>query len=473
MTSASDIRTVSAEDAIPRPPVIMPGETLGSITDQIGGVVERPITPLFLACFGLTFAGVMLLLVSICYLILRGVGIWGINIPIAWGFAITNFVWWIGIGHAGTFISAMLLLMRQNWRTSINRFAEAMTLFAVACAGLYPLLHLGRMKYFYWLLPYPNTMALWPQFRSALVWDVFAVSTYGLISLVFWYVGLIPDLASMRDRARNKYTWAIFGVLALGWRGASRHWTRYQTAYLLLAGLAAPLVVSVHSVVGMDFSSAQLPGWHSTIFPPYFVAGAIFSGFAMVLTLAIPMRALFKLQNLITLRHIDNCCKLLLVTGLLVAYGYASEIYTAWYSGNVYEQYMTLNRFVGPYAACYWLLIACNVIFPQLLWFQWIRQNVIVVFALSLIINVGMWTERFVIIVTSLHRDFIPTSWGMFYPTFWDWATFIGTIGLFFCLFFLFARVLPVISMAETRELVHESAGGKHPPTKMEPKHAR
>jgi molybdopterin-containing oxidoreductase family membrane subunit len=472
-TAENPVAISTAEDMTTVPPVIMPGATYGSVTDQIGGVVERPVTWLFLACFGITFAGVMLLTTSITYLFLEGVGIWGINIPVAWGFAIVNFVWWIGIGHAGTFISAMLLLMRQNWRTSINRFAEAMTLFAVACAGLFPLLHLGRPKFFYWLLPYPNTMALWPQFRSALVWDVFAVSTYGIVSLVFWYVGLIPDVASMRDRARSKYTWRIFGMMAMGWRGDSRHWTRYQTTYLLLAGLAAPLVVSVHSVVGMDFSSAQLPGWHSTIFPPYFVAGAIFSGFAMVLTLAIPMRTLFRFQNLITLRHIDNCCKLMLVTGLLVAYGYAAELYTGWYSGSVYESYMTLNRFFGPYAPAYWLLIACNVGAPQLLWVTALRRNVVVVFLLSLVVNVGMWTERFMIIVTSLHRDFLPSSWGMYYPTFWDYATFIGSVGLFFCLFFLFARLLPAISMAEVRELVHETSHGAHPPTKMEPSHAK
>jgi Ni/Fe-hydrogenase subunit HybB-like protein len=454
-------------------PVILPGVTAGSVTDQIGGVVERPVTWLFLAALGVSFSGVMLLTLAVAYLVLRGVGIWGINIPVAWGFAITNFVWWIGIGHAGTFISAMLLLMRQNWRTSINRFAEAMTLFAVACAGLFPLLHLGRIKYFYWLIPYPNTMALWPQFRSALVWDVFAVSTYGLVSLIFWYVGLIPDLASMRDRARSHFAWFVYGVMAMGWRGDARHWLRYQTTYLLLAGLAAPLVVSVHSVVGMDFSEAQLPGWHSTIFPPYFVAGAIFSGFAMVLTLAIPMRSLFGFKNLITIRHIDNCCKLMLVNGLLVAYGYACELYTGWYSGSVYESYVTLNRLVGPYWPCYWTLIACNVVAPQWLWFSWFRRNVVLVFVLSLVINVGMWMERFMIIVTSLHRDFLPSSWGMYYPTFWDWATFIGTVGLFFCLFFVFARLLPAISIAEVRELVHETHGGTVPPAKMEPRHAR
>ncbi len=453
--------------------VIAPGETFASVTDQIAGVVQRPVTWLFMSAFGLAFTGVMMLLIAVSYLILKGVGIWGIDIPVAWGFAITNFVWWIGIGHAGTFISAMLLLMRQDWRTSINRFAEAMTLFAVACAGLFPLLHLGRIKYFYWLIPYPNTMGLWPQFRSALVWDVFAVSTYGLISLLFWYVGLIPDLASLRDRAKTRFGWMSFGILSLGWRGASRHWTRYQTAYLLLAGLAAPLVVSVHSVVGMDFSEGIVPGWHSTIFPPYFVAGAIFSGFAMVLTLAIPLRALFRMQNLITLRHIDNCCKLMLVNGLLVAYGYGSEIYTSFYSGSVYESFMTINRFIGPYAVGFWTLIFCNVLAPQILWFGSIRRNVIVVFALSIVINIGMWMERFIIIVTSLHRDYLPSSWGMYHPTIWDWATFIGTIGLFFTLFFLFARLLPVIAMAESREMVHETDGGVHPPRKMEPMHAR
>jgi molybdopterin-containing oxidoreductase family membrane subunit len=467
------LETPSAEDPARLTPVMFPGQTYGSVTDQIGEVVQRPLTGLFLLSFAVTLAGVLLLTVSIAYLLLRGVGIWGINIPVAWGFAITNFVWWIGIGHAGTFISAMLLLMRQPWRTSINRFAEAMTLFAVACAAMFPLLHLGRLKYFYWLAPYPNTMALWPQFRSALVWDVFAVSTYGLVSLLFWYIGLIPDLATMRDRARTTFSWFVFGVLALGWRGASRHWQRYQTAYLLLAGLAAPLVVSVHSIVGMDFAQAQLPGWHSTIFPPYFVAGAIFSGFAMVLTLAIPLRAIFKLHNLITLRHIDNCCKLMLVNGLLVAYGYGAEIYTAWYSGSVYEQYMTLNRFAGPYAPAYWLLIVCNVAIPQLLWIRWVRRNVYAVFVLSLVINVGMWTERYMIIVTSLHRDFLPSSWGMYYPTFWDLSTAIGSLGLFCCLFWLFIRLLPLISMSEVREMVHETRGGAHPPTKMEPAHAR
>ena len=455
------------------PPVMTAGHSYASVTDQISGIVlQRRWTWRWLAAFGLTFALVMLLMTSIGWLIVRGIGIWGIDIPVAWGFAIINFVWWIGIGHAGTFISAMLLLMRQDWRTSINRFAEAMTLFAVACAGLFPLLHLGRIKFFYWLLPYPNTMWLWPQFRSALVWDVFAVSTYGLVSLLFWYVGLIPDLASLRDRATTRGRRVVYGILAMGWRGASRHWTRYQTAYLLLAGLAAPLVVSVHSIVGMDFASAQLPGWHSTIFPPYFVAGAIFSGFGMVLSLAIPMRAWLGLQDFITIRHLDNCAKLMLVTGLIVAYGYLSEAYMGWYSGNVYESYVNLNRMTGRYAPAYWIMIACNVGVPQLLWFRRVRRNVALLFLLSILVNVGMWLERFVIIITSLHRDFLPTSWGMYYPTFWDLATLAGSLGLFFCLYFLFCRFLPVISIFEMRELVHSTARGVRPPPTMEPKHA-
>jgi molybdopterin-containing oxidoreductase family membrane subunit len=446
------------------PPVLAPGHTYATVTEQISDVVlRRPTTPMWLAAFGITFAGVMVLLMSVGWLFLKGVGIWGVNIPVAWGFAIINFVWWIGIGHAGTFISAMLLLMRQDWRTSINRFAEAMTLFAVACAAIFPLLHLGRPQYFYWLFPYPNEMWIWPQFRSPLVWDVFAVSTYGTVSLLFWYVGLVPDLATLRDRTANRALRVVYAFFALGWRGASRHWQRYTTAYLLLAGLAAPLVISVHSIVGMDFASSQVPGWHSTIFPPYFVAGAIFSGFAMVLSLAIPMRWAFGLKGFITLRHIDNCAKLMLVTGLIVAYGYAMEVYMAWYSGDEYETYMTLNRMLGPYWPAYWALILCNVIVPQLLWFRGIRQNIPLIFAISLVVNIGMWLERFVIVITSLHRDFLPTNWGMYYPTFWDWSTFIGTIGLFLCFFFLFCRFLPVISIFEMRELVKETGSGHHP----------
>ncbi len=453
---------MSAVPTNPSPPrdtldVLAPGHTYGSVTDKISAIVlTRKTSRLWWFAFISTFCLVMLLITSIGYLLARGVGIWGVNVPVAWGFAIVNFVWWIGIGHAGTFISAFLLLLRQDWRTSINRFAEAMTLFAVACAGLFPLLHLGRPWVFYWLFPYPNTMLLWPQFRSPLIWDVFAVSTYATVSFLFWYVGLVPDLATLRDRSRRPTGRILYGIFALAWRGSARHWHRYQTAYLLLAALAAPLVISVHSIVGMDFAAAQVPGWHSTIFPPYFVAGAIFSGFAMVLSLAIPLRYFYGLRDFITLRHLDNCAKLMLVTGLIVAYGYAIEAFMGWYSGNPYEQYMAVNRALGPYRAAYAALIFCNVLVPQLLWFRRIRRWVPVLFVISLIINVGMWLERYVIVVTSLHRDYMPSAWGMYYPTRWDWAAFIGTIGLFLCMFFVFIRFLPVISIFEMRELVKE-----------------
>jgi molybdopterin-containing oxidoreductase family membrane subunit len=460
MTQAAD--TFVPDPAEPQR-LLAAGHSYASVSDRIGDIpLRRPVTPGWLIGLGVTFAGVMLLTTAIGYLIARGVGIWGINIPVAWGFAIVNFVWWIGIGHAGTFISAMLLLMRQDWRTSINRFAEAMTLFAVACAGLFPLLHLGRIKFFYWLIPYPNTMALWPQFRSPLVWDVFAVSTYASVSLMFWYIGLVPDLASLRDRTKKKWVWALAGIFALGWRGASRHWQHHQSAYLLMAGLAAPLVISVHSIVGTDFAAAQLPGWHSTIFPPYFVAGAIFSGFAMVVTLAIPIRRIYGLSDFITDRHLDNCCKLMLVNGLLVLYGYASEAYMAWYSGNTYEAFVSMNRLTGPYALYYYVMLFCNCVVPQLFWSHRVRRTIWLIFVLSLLINVGMWLERFVIIISSLHRDFMPSSWGMYWPTFWDWATFVGTIGLFLCFLFIFVRLLPVISMFEMRELVHTTKGDAH-----------
>ncbi|MCB9867631.1 MAG: polysulfide reductase NrfD [Phycisphaerales bacterium] len=437
--------------------ILAPGQTYASVTDKISSIVQnRRAGRLWWLSFAFTSMWVAILIAAVSYVIYRGVGIWGVNIPVAWGFAIANFVWWIGIGHAGTFISAFLLLMRQEWRTSINRFAEAMTLFAVMCAGLFPLLHLGRQWYFYWLLPYPNTMWLWPQFRSPLVWDVFAVSTYFTISLLFWYAGLIPDLATLRDRAHTRAGQIVYGILAMGWRGSVRHWQRYKSAYLLLAGLATPLVISVHSVVSLDFAVAQLPGWHSTIFPPYFVAGAIFSGFAMVLTLAIPMRWAFGLEGLITTRHLDNCAKLTLVTGLVVAYGYMTEHFMGWYSGDVYETFVAHNRMFGPYAWSWWLIMACNVVTPQLLWFKRVRTSAVTLFVLSLIIQLGMWTERFMIVVTSLHRDFVPSQWDMYYPTIWDYATLFGTIGFFFWCFLLFIRFLPAISIAEVRELVHE-----------------
>jgi molybdopterin-containing oxidoreductase family membrane subunit len=445
----------------PTPPsdvaVIGPGYTYASVTDKISAIVLTGRTPRgWLIGFALSFALVMLLLYAVAYLLFVGVGIWGVNIPVGWGFAIINFVWWIGIGHAGTLISAVLLLLRQEWRTSINRFAEAMTLFAVACAGIFPLIHLGRPWLFYWLFPYPNTMGVWPQFRSPLVWDVFAVSTYATVSFLFWYVGLIPDLATLRDRARHRFSRIIYGVLAMGWRGSARHWRRYQVAYLLLAGLATPLVVSVHTIVSFDFAIGIVPGWHATIFPPYFVAGAIYSGFAMVMTLAIPIRAIYGLEDFITMRHLHNMALVILATGLFVAYGYGMEGFMAWYSGSPYEAYMILNRLRGPYAPLYWGLLLCNVVVPQALWLSAVRANVKALFVVALAVNIGMWLERFVIVVTSLHRDFLPSSWGMYYPTVWDWATYGGTIGLFFALLFLFLRFLPMISISEMRELVSE-----------------
>ena len=436
-------------------PILGPGHDYASVTDKISSIVLTHRTPKWwMLGFAVSFALLMLLMFAVTYLFALGVGIWGIQIPVGWGFAIINFVWWIGIGHAGTLISAILLLLRQQWRTSINRFAEAMTLFAVACAGVFPLIHMGRPWLAYWMFPYPDTMKMWPQFRSPLAWDVFAVSTYATVSLLFWFVGLLPDLATFRDRAKNRATKIIYGVLAMGWRGSAIHWQRHEMASLLLAGLATPLVLSVHTVVSFDFSFGIVPGWHSTIFPPYFVAGAIYAGFAMVLTLAIPLRKLFGLEDFITMRHLNNMGKVMLAAGLIVGYGYVMEAFMGYYSGNQYERFMTLNRMFGPYGAIYWGLIVCNIITPQFLWFRKVRASVGSLFAIAMVVNVGMWLERFVIVVTSLHRDFLPSSWGMYYPTRWDWATYIGTIGLFLTLFFLFIRFLPLISIFEVRQLV-------------------
>ena len=456
---------VEARPAAPaetdRPPVLEPGYTYASISDKIGAIVLTRRTPLgWYVGFGLAFTLLMVLLFAVSYLLVVGIGVWGVDIPVAWGMAISNFVWWIGIGHAGTLISAILLLLRQQWRTSINRFAEAMTLFAVACAGLYPLLHLGRPWFFYWLLPYPSTMGVWPQFRSPLIWDAFAVGTYFTVSLMFWYLGLVPDLATLRDRARRRAPRVIYGVLALGWRGAARHWHRYEQAYYLLAALATPLVVSVHSVVSMDFAVAIVPGWHSTIFPPYFVAGALYSGFAMVLTIAIPLRVAYGLEDFVTNRHVDVLAKVMLVSGLVVAYSYLMETFIGWYGGNIFEQYMLLNRMFGPYAPLYWVLMTCNVLVVQALWFARVRTNAPLLFVIALVINLGMWVERFVIVITSLHRDFLPSSWGFYTPTIWDWATFAGTIGLFVTLMFLFIRFLPMIATFEMRRLLTEIQEG-------------
>jgi molybdopterin-containing oxidoreductase family membrane subunit len=441
-------------------PVLGPGQTIGSVNDTIvDAVLKKPYSKGWLLGAAIGFSLVNLLFIAVAYLLYQGVGIWGINRPVMWGFAIINFVWWIGIGHAGTLISAILLLMKQQWRTSINRFAEAMTLFAVACAGMFPLLHMGRPWVFYWMMPYPNTMALWPQFRSPLVWDVFAVSTYASVSLLFWYVGLIPDLATFRDRAKNKLARMLYAAGALGWTGSARHWKRYQTAYLILAGLSTPLVVSVHTIVSFDFTIGIIPGWHSTIFPPYFVAGAIYAGFAMVLTLMIPLRKLYGFEGLITMRHIDNMAKVMLATGMLVTYGYFIETFMAYYGANEYEGFMMKNRIGGPYKEFYLALILCNCLIPLTLWYRPWRLNLYWLWAVSMVVNVGMWLERFVIVVMSLHRDFVPGAWGMYYPTVWDWATYIGTIGLFLTFIFLFVRFLPAIAVSEMKELVHVTTG--------------
>lgn len=448
--------------------VIAPGHTLSSVTDKIADIVTKdPIRKGWVGGLFLGFIGLQLFLMTVLMLFEFGVGIWGINIPVGWGFDIINFVWWIGIGHAGTLISAILLLFRQDWRTSINRFAEAMTLFAVACAATFPLLHMGRPEVgFYWVAPLPNVMGMWPQFRSPLMWDVFAISTYGTVSLLFWIVGLIPDFATFRDHADKAWKRNIFGVLAMGWRGSAIHWGRYETIYLILAGLATPLVLSVHTIVSFDFAIAQVPGWHTTVFPPYFVAGAIYSGFAMVLTLMIPLRKFYKLEDFITMRHLNTMSKVMLTTGLIVAYGYLIEGFMGWYSGSEYERYMLLNRFIGPYAPYYYALLACNVLIPQVLWFRSARRNIPLLFVMSLVINTGMWLERFIIIVTSLHRDFLPSSWGMYYPTIFDWSMFVGTMGLFISLLFIFIRILPVISIFEMRVLLseeaHKKSGGSH-----------
>src|SRR5438552_900232 len=435
--------------------IIGPGQTYATVTDKISSIVlTRKWSLGWLAGFGLAFLLVMLLLYAMTYLFVEVTGNWGVNIPIGWGFATINFVWWIGIGHAGTLISAILLLLKQEWRTSINRFAEAMTLFAVACAGLFPVLHLGRPWFAYWLIPYPSTMGIWPQFRSPLVWDVFAVSTYATISLLFWYVGLIPDMATLRDRSSSRFGRIAYGMLAMGWRGSAIHWHRYETAYLLLAGLATPLVVSVHTVVSFDFAIAILPGWHTPIFPPYFVAGAIYSGFAMVLTLAIPIRAIYGLEDFITARHLQNMAKVMLVTGLIVGYGYLIEAFMAWYSADKFEEFVPLNRMFGPYAPYYWALLFCNLVVPQALWLRRIRLNTIALFVIAIIVNIGMWLERFIIIVTSLPRDFLPSAWGRYAPTIWDWSTLVGSIGLFVALLFLFLRFLPMISIFEMRTIL-------------------
>jgi Ni/Fe-hydrogenase subunit HybB-like protein len=427
--------------------------TDAELTDQLITSVLRPPTG-FAPLLILSGAGSIVLFSVITYIATTGIGVWGNNIPVAWALGIVDFVWWIGIGHAGTFISAILLLVEQKWRTSINRFSEGMTLFAVVQAGMFPLLHLGRPWFFYWLIPYPSTMGVWPQFRSALPWDVVAVSTYLITSFLFWYLGLVPDFAVIRDRAPGLTRRRIYGALALGWRGSARDWSHYRIAYGLLAGLATPLVISVHSLVSMDFAISQLPGWHSTIFPPFFVAGAIFSGFAMVLTLLIPARKIFHLENVVTDRHFDCIAKMLMVTGWIVTYSYVIEMFVAWYSGNGFERYVQLvNRPTGPYAAVFWVMIFCNCVTPQIFWWRSMRTNKAALFVASILINIGMWTERFILIVTSEMRDFLTSSWHMYTPTYVDLTLFLGTISFFSFLFLLFLRYVPFIPVSEMKEL--------------------
>ncbi|HXG59245.1 MAG TPA: NrfD/PsrC family molybdoenzyme membrane anchor subunit, partial [Thermoanaerobaculia bacterium] len=435
------------------PPVV--GKSLADVTRDVCSPLERKATPLWWAAFlaSLTLLGAGF--AATAYQVATGIGTWGLNKTVGWAFDITNFVFWVGIGHAGTLISAILFLLRQKWRTSVNRSAEAMTLFAVICAAIFPLIHMGRPWLAFWVFPYPNTRgSLWVNFRSPLLWDVFAISVYFTVSAVFWFIGLVPDLATIRDRSTGLRR-RIFGLLSFGWNGSLRTWNRYEKMYLLLAGLATPLVLSVHSIVSFDFATSVLPGWHATLFPPYFVAGAIFSGMSMVLTLMIIARAVMKLHDYLTLHHIEAMAKLVLVTSLMVGLAYATELFTAFYSGNPYERAVFMNRALGPFAWGYWTMVVCNVVLPQLYWFRRVRRSVVAVFVLSIFVNVGMWFERFIIIVTSLHRDFLPSSWATYRPTIVEIATFAGTFGLFFSAFLLFCRFLPMIAMAEIKGVLH------------------
>ena len=461
--AATSLNLQAPPPELEREPLVGNQRSIGWISDRVAGIVEGKTPRWWWAAFIPSFLCMSMLGAMLLYKITTGVGAWGNNHPVMWGWDIINFVWWIGIGHAGTLISAILFLLRQRWRTAVNRAAEAMTIFAVMCAGLYPLLHIGREWLGWWLLPLPNANGpIWPQFRSPLMWDVFAVSTYFTVSVLFWYVGLIPDLAVVRDRARTKIRKFLYGLFALGWTGSNRNWSNYEKAYLILAGLSTPLVLSVHSIVSLDFAVSQVPGWHTTIFPPYFVAGAIFSGFGMVLTLLIPLRSMCKLEDVITMRHIDLMCKVTLATGSIVGYAYIMELFIAWYSGSEYERYAFMNRVAGPYAWGYWIMMSCNVLVPQVFWFKKIRQNLIIVFIISILVNIGMWFERFVIIVISLHREFLPGNWGYFRPTWVDICTYIGTFGLFFTCFLLFMRFLPMIAVSEVKGVTPQ--GDPHHP---------
>ncbi len=436
-------------------PELLPGKRdFRGITRQVSGIVEARTPGPWKLALAFTVSVLLILFGSLFRLVTKGTGVWGLNTTVGWAWDITGFVFWVGIGHAGTLISAILFLFRQKWRTSINRAAEAMTIFAVMAAAIYPVFHVGRVWFAYWLFPLPNQMQVWPNFKSPLFWDVCAVSTYATVSILFWFIGLVPDLATLRDRADTRTKQIVYGILALGWRGSHRHWLNYEKAYQIFAGLSTPLVLSVHTIVSFDFAVSVVPGWHTTIFPPYFVAGAVFSGFAMVVTLMVMARKFLGLGNLITLHHLENMNKIILATGSIVGYAYGVEFFTAWYSGNPYEKFVFLNRAVGPYSWAYWTMVSCNVIFPQLFWFKKVRTSIPAMFVISIVVNIGMWFERFVIVVTSLHRDYLPSSWSYFRPSLFDISTFIGTFGLFFTMLLLFVRYLPMVAIGEVKSIL-------------------
>ncbi len=444
-------------NAVRKEPLVAPSREYHDVTRDVCKPLESFPTVKWWACFGVAVTCLLIGSAFATDMFQVGLGRLGLRHPVGWGVFIVNFVFWIGIGHAGTLISAILFLFRQKWRTGINRSAEAMTIFAVMTAGIFPVIHTGRPWLAFWLFPYPNSRgSLWVNFRSPLLWDVFAVSTYFTISLIFWYIGLVPDLASVRDRAKNKIRKFVYAMLSLGWRGSARNWTHYEMTYLLLAGLSTPLVLSVHSIVSFDFAVSIVPGWHTTIFPPYFVAGAIFSGFAMVVTLLVIAREVFNLKSYITMYHLENMNKIMLLTGMMVGYAYVMELFIAWYSGNLYERFAFLNRVGGPYWWAYWTMFSCNVIVPQIFWFKKLRRSLPVMFVASIFINIGMWFERFVIVVSSLHRDFLPSSWGYYAPTLWDWMITLGSFGFFFMFFLIFCRLLPTICMFEVKAVMPE-----------------
>jgi Ni/Fe-hydrogenase subunit HybB-like protein len=451
------VTTSTVQTGLEEKPLIAGNQTFGSVTSVISRITEEKTPKAWYVAIAISASLMLMMFAMIGWLIWEGIGIWGLNVPVGWGWAIVNFVFWVGIGHAGTLISAILFIFRQKWRTSINRFAEAMTLFAVMCALIFPGIHVGRIWVAYYMFPIPNQMAMWPNFRSPLLWDVFAVGTYFTVSLIFWFTGLIPDLATLRDRAKTKLRKITLGIFSLGWRGGNRQWQHYELAYLLLAGLSTPLVLSVHSVVSTDFATSVIPGWHTTIFPPYFVAGAIFSGFAMVMTLGIITRKIYGLEDFITISHLDKMAKIMLLTGSMVGYAYATEFFIAWYSGNEYERFTFLNRAFGPYAWAYWIMISCNVIVPQLFWSKKLRNNITVLFIASIFANIGMWFERFVIVVSSLSRDYLPSSWDYYSPTLFDVGIFVGSFGLFFTLFLLFLRFIPMIAISEVKAVLPEA----------------